>query len=208
MTALNVPNTFVASTTADANEVNANFSAVVDYVNDNVVLTDGSHVMTQALDVGSNKVVNVATPTSATDAANKQYVDDSVPQRAGGWVARTSGTQSIPGVTATNIQFPAEYSDSDGFWPAGATSTTMTVPAGLGGVYILSAFYSCSTTNAVYIHIVVNGTTYQAPASAGGTANITVCVPMAAGETATPQIYCSGANTITFARFAFYRVSI
>ncbi len=39
---------------------------------------DGSVAMTAALDLGSQKLVNVAAPTVATDGANKNYVDTSI----------------------------------------------------------------------------------------------------------------------------------
>lgn len=44
-------------------------------LNTNTMLLDGTQAMTANMDLGSNKIVNVATPTSANDAANKAYVD-------------------------------------------------------------------------------------------------------------------------------------
>ena len=75
MAALNIPNTFITGTTADANEVNNNFETVATFVNDEVVKTDGSTAMTAALDMGGFKVVSIGTPTGTTDASNKAYVD-------------------------------------------------------------------------------------------------------------------------------------
>jgi hypothetical protein len=40
------------------------------------LLVSGTRAMTGALNMGTNKVTNVATPTVAADAANKAYVDD------------------------------------------------------------------------------------------------------------------------------------
>lgn len=42
MATLNLPNSFVNTTIANANEVNANFTAVKNFVETNVVQTDGS----------------------------------------------------------------------------------------------------------------------------------------------------------------------
>ena len=45
---------------------------------DKVILSDWTRKMAAALDMDSNKVINVATPTAAGDAANKGYVDSAI----------------------------------------------------------------------------------------------------------------------------------
>lgn len=75
MATASVPNTFVASTAADPDEVNANFTALVNFANNNTVHRDGSKAMTGAFDAGSNKIVNVSNGTNATDAVNKSQLD-------------------------------------------------------------------------------------------------------------------------------------
>lgn len=44
----------------------------------NFILKDGTVAMTGSLDSGSQKIINVATPTTSTDAANKSYVDTQI----------------------------------------------------------------------------------------------------------------------------------
>lgn len=44
---------------------------------------DGSVAMTGALNVGNNKVINLATPTEDTDAVNKAYVDSTINNAVG-----------------------------------------------------------------------------------------------------------------------------
>jgi hypothetical protein len=49
----------------------------------NFVKKDGSVPMTGSLDSGNNKIVNVSTPTSSSDAANKSYVDTQISNLTG-----------------------------------------------------------------------------------------------------------------------------
>mgnify|MGYP000732851422 CR=1 FL=1 len=44
----------------------------------NFIKKDGSVVMTGSLDSGNQKILNVGTPTTSTDAANKSYVDTQI----------------------------------------------------------------------------------------------------------------------------------
>lgn len=53
-----------------------NLNAIVEPLKVNsVLLLDGSKAMTGNLNMGSNKITNLATPTANTDAATKAYVD-------------------------------------------------------------------------------------------------------------------------------------
>lgn len=71
---------------------------------------DGSRAMTGDLDMGSNKIINLASPTSNNDAANKEYVDnaiDGVKRKEPADVATTgnitlSGEQTIDGVLTSS----------------------------------------------------------------------------------------------------------
>jgi hypothetical protein len=59
---------FSARTTTDADEVNGNFTELVDFLNDNVLHKDGSKEMLGFL--------SLPTATSTNHAANKAYVDN------------------------------------------------------------------------------------------------------------------------------------
>lgn len=71
MTSLNVPNTVVNGTIADATDVQGNFDAIESHVNTEMVNRDGSVAMTGELLLPSN-------PTSNLGAATKSYVDGEV----------------------------------------------------------------------------------------------------------------------------------
>lgn len=75
MATASVPNTFVVSTPADPTEVNANFTALVNFANNSTVHVDGTKAMTADFDAGSNKVVNVADGSASNDAVNKSQLD-------------------------------------------------------------------------------------------------------------------------------------
>jgi microcystin-dependent protein len=76
---VSVPYEFVNGTAADADQVNQNFDALVNYVNTEVPLLTGERSYTGALDFANFKALRVGTPTEPTDGANKQYADSVIP---------------------------------------------------------------------------------------------------------------------------------
>lgn len=74
MATASVSNTFVASTPAEAAEVNTNFTNLVTFLNNSVVHRDGSKAMTAAFDGGGFKLTNVAAATAASDAPRLDQV--------------------------------------------------------------------------------------------------------------------------------------
>lgn len=64
--------TFVAATTINPSQVNANFDDLYTFVNNSLVHVDGSRAMTGALDLVA------ADPTSGNQATRKSYVDAQV----------------------------------------------------------------------------------------------------------------------------------
>ena len=49
----------------------------------NVVLIDGSNIMSGDLDMGNNKIISLEKPTNDTDAVNKKYVDSQISKTIG-----------------------------------------------------------------------------------------------------------------------------
>lgn len=105
MATLTIPNTFANSTTADATQVNANFTAVKDFIDDEVIQKDGSKAFT-------GLVSGPATdPTAADHLSRKAYVDAQIATRAasshthaaGDVTSGTFATARIPSLAASII---------------------------------------------------------------------------------------------------------
>lgn len=90
---------FVTATAAEADQVNQNFTDLVDFLNNNVLHKDGSKALTGNLDLGSQRIINVNTPDAATDAANKAYADAVIP--VGMIVPYAGGGDNAAGVAPT-----------------------------------------------------------------------------------------------------------
>lgn len=70
MATASVTNSFTNGTTADATEVNTNFSDLVTFLNNSVVHRDGSKAMTAALPMGSNKITGLTKGAASGEAAD------------------------------------------------------------------------------------------------------------------------------------------
>ena len=142
---------------ADATDVQANFQTIETYINStNLIRADGTEVMTADLDMDGNKVVNLATPTTSTDAVTKAYVDS---------FSNFTRTTDEP-ITATEVYdvvWQTEVVDYDG-WGA-AASDTLTCPE-TGLYYMAFVLTGTGTTeglgvggeNRVQTSIVPSGT--------------------------------------------------
>lgn len=79
-----VTNTFVTGTTILAAAMNTNFSDLVGFLNTQVLHLDGSKAMVGALDMGSQRITNLAAPTADADAARRQDAEQQVTFTLGG----------------------------------------------------------------------------------------------------------------------------
>lgn len=120
--------------------------------------------------------------------------------RTGVQLARFA-TQSIPNTgTQTAISWDVETTDTDGFIVA--TSDTITIPTGLGGLYAISAVLSWASSPGANssIEVYVNGTTsWRHPIGAGTpmtTCSMSVVVPVAAAQTVQVRVAHSAAAAI------------
>lgn len=127
----------MASTPAEAAEVNTNFTNLVTFLNNSVVHKDGSKTMTGALAMGSQKVTGLANGTVSTDAVNKGQLDARTPYLS----VNVSGTEATSTSGPNIITFDTETTDVDSI--AGASTVTI----GTAGWYGIRS--NCSINTAV-----------------------------------------------------------
>ena len=148
----------------------------------NFVKKDGSITMTGNLNMGSQSITNVATPSNGTDAANKSYVDTQITNVTGLFTSKgtvrvattanitLSGTQTIDGVSVIaadrvlvkNQTAPAEngiYVCAAGAW---SRASDMDVWSEVPGVWVTVQEGSANAD-----------TTWLSTANSGGTLNTT-----------------------------------
>lgn len=151
-------------------------------LNGTIILKDGSVAFTGNQSMGNNRLTSVSTPSSGTDAANKDYVDNSITTALSPFTAKgtvrgattanitLSGTQTIDGlsiiandrVLVKNQSAPAEngiYVCAAGSW---SRSTDMDAWSEIPGAWVT---VQEGTANA--------DTVWLATADLGGTLNTT-----------------------------------
>jgi hypothetical protein len=119
MPSASVPNNFSNNTAADAEEVDANFAALVSYINTNCVLKDASVAFT-AVPSGP-----ASDPSSDNQLARKAYVDARVSVRL------SKSTTALTTVAAT-LDGWTEVADASGFYSSGIN---VVVPSGQAALY-------------------------------------------------------------------------
>lgn len=80
-----------------------------------------------------------------------------------GCTATSAVAQSIPNATQTALLFAAELFDTDGFHSTATNTSRMTIPAGKGGIYLVTGGASVSgTTGRLIMQIYKNGVSVSA----------------------------------------------
>lgn len=123
MATASVPTSFTNGTAADASEVNGNFTALVNFLNNNTIHRDGSKAMTGAFDAGSQKIVNLATGTNSNDGVNKAQLDAAI--------------AAIPAPTLGVVEYVSTSADQD-VTTTEAVAHTLTWTAVAGRLYRLT----------------------------------------------------------------------
>ena len=100
------------------------------------IRSDGTVPFAANESMGNHRLTDVQDPTSAQDAATKNYVDSTLTNDAVAVRAYRATSQSIPSSTLTTISFSTVDYDTDSLWSAGSP-TRLTVPTGLGGKYTI-----------------------------------------------------------------------
>lgn len=122
---VSVPNSFTNGVASDADDVNANFAALVAWINTNAVHLDGAKAFTG---VPSGPATD---PTTANQLARKSYVDKAVPP---GTVFDFAGTSAPSGSMVCDGSAVSRSTYSDLFaaigttWGVGDGATTFNLP--------------------------------------------------------------------------------
>ena len=113
-----------------------------------------------------------------------------------GFILRRAASQSVSNVTATDITWDTEDLDSDGFITVSAT--TVTIPSGCGGLYVITASVTCASNPgaAGYASITAAGNVFSY--SLGGGNTVGAHNGSATGSCIMP---CSAAATIKLTVF-------
>ena len=121
------------------------------------------------------------------------------PGRAGGSWSRTSG-QSVGSGSQTTITWTTETLDTHGY--LSPTSGTVTIPAGMGGLYAISVALDAGAAlgGRCYAQITAGGQIFRGPFTSPGEDRVAVAVtlPLAAGDTVSVAMYHASGSTISF----------
>ena len=126
----NLQSTFFAGSAIRAQDLNDNFlqsNYTVQEVKNRFLDRTGG-TMSGELDMGSNKIINLATPTASTDASTKAYVDSTI-GTAGGYAsaAATSAAAAAASETAAETaETNAETAETNAAASASAAATSAT----------------------------------------------------------------------------------
>lgn len=138
------------------------------------------------------------------------YIPPTLPPRAGVRATR-SANQSIPNTTITTVTWPTEVFDSNSFFTPGGS--VFTVPAGMAGIYAISAtaVFASAALGANFIRVVAGGVIYDfAGNTAGGILSSTIVVALAVAATVAVTVYHTngGAVNMTSGAFSMHRIGL
>lgn len=134
-------NNFEQSTPANADEVDANFGAVVDWINDNAVHLDGSKPFTS---VPSGPATD---PTLANHLVRKSWVDDELDDVATAYAAAITAAIAAPNAAAAAAQATADAAAPGYVAYTADTSGAIGTSGVAGTATLLSQGVTLSTTH-------------------------------------------------------------
>lgn len=131
------------------------------------------------------------------------------PVRAGGSWSRTSG-QSVGSGSQTTITWTTEAVDTHGYLTP--TSGTVTIPAGMGGLYAITAQLDAAAAlgGRCYGQVTAAGRIYRVPFTSPGEDLVAVSatLPLASGDTISVAVYHASGSTIAWTGYLdVYRIS-
>lgn len=115
-----------------------------------------------------------------------------VPGRRGCKLSRAASL-SVLSTSWTVIPWDTETQDTDNYHAAG--SSTVTIPAGLGGIYVVACRISVDggavLTGRSFLDLTIAGTIYRAVATGEGIVTVSAVAALAAGNTISANVYHS-----------------
>lgn len=188
MATLGVPNSFTNGTNADATLVNANFAAVKTFAETELVQRDGSVAFTGV-------VSHAAAQTMPRCSAQAKAA---------------AGSMTVPNTgVSTLVTFPTEVWDSHTFFTAGGS--TLTVPAGLGGLYLINLEMAAQTGSSTWKwELYKNGVLAQAMGVGVYSGTMTLTSPCVPTDVYTVKVSQSSAGTLDIGQvyFTIHRLSL
>lgn len=130
------------------------------------------------------------------------------PARAGGSWSRPE--QNVGSGSQTTITWTTEAVDTHGYLTP--TSGTVTIPAGMGGLYAVTALMEADAylSGRCYAQVTAAGRIYRAPFTSPGETLVAVAatLPLAAGDTISVDVYQSSGFTVVWTGYLdVYRIS-
>lgn len=180
-------------------------------LNNSKLNRDGSQAMTGALSMGTNKITNLVDPTSAQEAATKNYVDTG----ANSQVAAAAVSANAAATSATNAATSASAAAASASAASGsatnaansATSATNTLSSitnltGAGLVRDMGDITTADTTSTSYINLVNLESSTTAAASAASTSATNANASASAASTSATNASTSATNAANSATAA------
>ena len=137
--------TFFAGSAIRAQDLNDNFSQVLYNTQETIArrLDSTGGTMSGVLDMGTNKIINLGTPTNNADASTKAYVDSTI-GTAGGFASAASASASAAATSASNASTSATNSSTSA--SASATSAAASLASQTAAAASQSAAASSAST--------------------------------------------------------------
>jgi len=111
-TTLETTSTFKTGSAIRAVDLNSNFTQnlyVTEEISNNAILTDGSNAFDSNLNMGGNRITNLGTPTTDSDAVTKTYVDIKVgisgPPGYTNWTYTATGGETVVGTSGSLLEY-------------------------------------------------------------------------------------------------------
>lgn len=164
------------------------------------------------LAVGANNTVLTADSTTATGL--KWATASSGQATAPTCTAFTNANLVYVGGTPLSLTYGSEVDDTDGFHSTSVNTDRMTIPTGLGGVYVITISYLVSGAGSSYYYsqILKNGANMSGTtvnSETAGRGSLTIVASLVAGDYVTATVQQSSTGTYyTERRFSIVRVGL